>query len=292
MNQVKLLTKAFTRFALQKPLGASIDLTDKCNLHCPMCYWWTHKPKRELSDEEMVRLAKKLRKDGIIHCTWVGGEPLLRTKLLEKLVGFFPANWVVTNGTFPLPKLKNTFFVVSLDGTQKIHDQIRQKGLYQKIKEKINHRSDTITNTTLFAVNKDEPEKLLAEWCGTKIKGMTFNFATPMKGTNESLYLTEKERNQVIDNLSELKREYKDFMLVSRNLLEGLRPENVKKWYRNCPTRRFSISFSSEGKRKLPCVLGSKAICSSCGCHVPIVLESLKKLDLETIKILYRMVSF
>lgn len=292
INQFSITAKTFTKLISQKPFAASIDLTDKCNLRCPMCYWWTHKPKKELPDEKMIALAKRLRKSGIIHCTWVGGEPLLRAKLLEKLVEFFPANWVVTNATLPLPKLKNTFFIVSLDGTQKIHDQIRQKGLYQKIKKRISHRDDAITNTTIFSVNKNEPEKLLEEWFGTKIKGMTFNFATPMHGTEKGFYLTDEERNQTIDKLLMLKKEYKNFMLVSKTWLEGLRPKNVKKWYKDCLTRKFSISFSSDGKIKNPCVMGEKAICSSCGCHVPMVLESLKKFDLETIKILYRMMSF
>lgn len=257
-----------------------------------MCYWQTHKQKKELSDKAIINLAKKIRKKGIFHCTWVGGEPLLRIKLLERLVNIFPINWIVTNGTLPLPKLKNTLFIVSLDGTQKIHDKIRQKGLYQKIKRNINQRNDAMTNTTLFSLNKNEPEKLLAEWRKTKIKGMTFNFATPMRGVNRNLYLTSEGRNQIIDKLLELKKEYRNFMFVSPAWLEALRPENIKRWHRGCLTKTFTLSLSSIGKRKYPCVLGKQAVCSFCGCHVPAILNSLKSFDLETIKILYKMISF
>lgn len=292
LSQLIISFKVFKSFSLKKPFAVSFDLTNKCNLHCPMCYWQTHKQKKELTDEEMIALAKKVRKRGIFQATWVGGEPLLRTKLLKKLVKIFPINWVVTNGTLSLPKLKNTFYIVSLDGTQKIHDKIRQKNLYKKIKKQISKRNDVITNTTLSSLNKNEPEKLLKEWSKTKIVGMTFNFATPMRGVNEGLYLTEKERSRVINKLLRLKRKYKDFMLVSLTWLESLRLKNVKKWYKECPIKIFSVSFSSEGKKKHPCVLGKNAICSACGCHVPVILNSLKGFDFETIRILYKMISF
>lgn len=257
-----------------------------------MCYWQTHKSEKELLDQEMIDLVKKVKDSGIFHCTWVGGEPLLRTKLLRRLISIFPLNWVVTNGTLLLPKFKNTFFIVSLDGTEKIHDKIRKKGLYQQIKKNISNRHDVITNTTIFSFNKNEPEKLLQEWYKTKIRGMIFNFATPIRGLDKNIYLSDKERNRVINKLLKLKRKYKDFMFVSPAWLENLRQENVKKWYRNCLVRKYVYCFASDGKRKLPCVLGEKAICFSCGCHVPTILDSLKNFDPETIKVLYKMISF
>lgn len=289
MTKWHIFLKAIASAYRKRPVVLSIDITAKCNLKCPTCYWWTDKEEVEMTDKEWIDFAKQAVGKGIVQCTYVGGEPLLRKDLIEKLVKIVPINWVVTNGTFPMPKLPNTHFIVSLDGTKRVHDLIRQRGLYAKIREQIRSRNDIITNTTIFAMNKNEPEKLLREWSGSRIKGMTFNFATPMRESNGSMYLNDEERNEVIDELLHLKNQYGDFILVSKEWLNNLRPEKVKAWYKNCPTRNFALSLASNGKKKNPCILGQNAICEFCGCHVPVIIQSIKKFDFETFRILAKM---
>lgn len=288
MKKWLVFLKVFYAIYNKKLSVISIDITSKCNIRCPTCYWWEDRQDKEMSDEEWISFAKKMVANGIVQCTYVGGEPLMRGGLIEKLAKIIPINWVVTNGTFPIPELSNTRFIVSLDGTESIHDLIRQRGLYVKIKEQIGNRNNIITNTTIFTMNKNEPEKLLREWSRTKIKGMTFNFATPMRGS-DCVYLNDSERNGVIDRLLHLKDEYGDFMLVSKKWLEDLRPEQVKKWHKKCPVKNFALSVASDGKKKIPCILGKNAICGACGCHVPVIIQNIKKFDLDTFRILAKM---
>lgn len=289
MKKLFVFLKAFWAMYNKKPSVVSIDITSKCNIKCPTCYWWTDRKDDELSDNDWISFAKKMVDNGIVQCTYVGGEPLLRGGLIEKLAKIIPINWVVTNGTFPIPELPNTRFIVSLDGTERVHDLIRQRGLYAKIKERISGRKDIITNTTIFVMNKNEPGKLPKEWSGTEIKGMTFNFATPMRDSNCE-YLNDLEKNEVIDKLLHLKNQYGDFMLVSKKWLEDLRPEKVEVWHKKCPAKDFALSVASDGKKKLPCILGKNAICGSCGCHVPAIIRNIKRFDLDTFRILAKMI--
>lgn len=258
-----------------------------------MCYWWKEKPKKELSDEEMISLFKELRKQGIIHVTLVGGEPTVRSALIKASSKIFPYTWVVTNGSFSstnAPSLPNTFYIVSLDGTEEIHDKIRAKGLYKTIWKNFSKRSDCFTNTTLTKINKDEIEELVKEWSKTKILGMTFDFATPL-GKNDNLWLSWKEREELIERLHQLKKKYKDFILLSEKMLNLLKEEEVKRWFRKCPIRWTSISYAAHGKVKKPCILGKYADCSRCGCHITPLIEGLLRFDLETWQMMNRILA-
>lgn len=287
-----------------KPISLSFDITTGCNLNCPYCYWQKSKRQTQLSVTEIVNLARKYRYQGIIHATWVGGEPTLRPDVLQAVTPIFPINWIVTNGIeikhprfpdFDIFSLPNTSIIVSIDGVGTIHDYSRQHpGLYSAIKKRFWNKP-VLTTTTLHQANKDQPEKLLRAWNRSGIKGMTFEFATPIGRAADPRYdLIGKDRDTIIDRLIELKRIYGRFLVNSVQGLNMLRSENLKKWTgaAKCPTARFAVSLDEIGQRKLPCILGSapdnprgvKPACGSCGCHVPTVLSGIKHLDWETIQ--------
>ncbi|MCK5023873.1 MAG: radical SAM protein [Candidatus Aenigmarchaeota archaeon] len=266
---------------LHKPVVMSFDVTNRCNLKCPMCYWWTRRAKREMTLEEIITLFKELRKKGIIQCTYVGGEPTLRPDVLEECTRIIPYNWIVTNGSHKIPNLKNSILILSLDGSKEIHDRIREKGLYDVVFERFSTRKGIITTTTLFRWNRNEPEKLLKDWSNTNIAGMTFNFVTPFTDSDNEFCLKWEERDRTIDRLLKLKREYKDFLLLSKQQLLSLKKKNVPKWSRDCIVKWFSICIASDGSLLRPCVLGKHAICSECGCHVPAMINSIYRLDIK-----------
>jgi len=119
----------------------SIDVTSKCNLRCTHCYFYSYdqENKKELTDEEWLAHIETMQKGRkpFYSCTWVGGEPLLRAKLIDKGRRYFKSNRVVTNGTIPLPSWPDVEFHVSVDGTEALHDEVRGKGTYAKIKKNI-----------------------------------------------------------------------------------------------------------------------------------------------------------
>lgn len=151
-----------------------------------------------------------------------------------------------------------------------------------------------LTTTTLHQGNRDQPEKLLKEWSWSGILGMTFEFATPIgRPTDPRWDLVGKDRDEIIDQLIDLKRVYGRFLANSTRGLNMLRSNSLKKWTGPacCPTAKFAVSLDETGQRKFPCVLGSapdnprgfKPVCGSCGCHVPTVLSGIKHADWETL---------
>jgi MoaA/NifB/PqqE/SkfB family radical SAM enzyme len=201
---------------------------------------------------------------------------------------------VFTNGSSSPkdnPSLPNNFYLVSVDGLEKTHDKIRTKGLYKKIWKNFSGRSDCFTSTTITKLNKDEIEDLVAEWSKTKIGGMIFYFATPIKGEKNDIFLNWEEKEEVIERLLELKRKYQDFLLLTKKMLDLLRQEEVEKWSRKCPVEWATVTYAADGSIKKPCVIGKKADCSKCGSWMAIFLESLMKFDRESFSFIKKSLS-
>jgi MoaA/NifB/PqqE/SkfB family radical SAM enzyme len=277
----------------KKPFAAGIEITNRCNLHCPMCYWWAKRAKKELADEEMITLFRKLRSQGVVHASLVGGEPTLRPNLIRAASKIFPYLWVFTNGSFSeknAPPLPNTVYLVSIDGTEKIHDKIRTKGLYKKVWKNFSNRPDCITSTTITKINKDEIEDLVAEWSKTKIIGMAIHFYTPIGGRMD-IWPDWKERDRIIDKLLFLKKKHGKFILLSRKMLNQLRQPEVMEWSKNCPATRVTVSYAADGSIKKPCMIGETADCLRCGCWLATFFESLTQYDLETYQITRKILS-
>lgn len=302
-NTVRFIPHIVYSVIAKKKFAMNLDITDFCNLKCPYCYWWESRRGQELELEKIVALAKMYRKMGVIHVTWVGGEPMLRPDVLREVTKIFPINWIVTNGTniykakdpsFNPLLLPNTWLIVSLDGVGEAHDRSRAKpGLYESIKSYYWDKQ-VLTTTTLHQGNKHEPAKLLAEWSMSKILGMTFEFATPIgRAANPKWDLIGNERDAVIDELMQLKKQYGRFMANSVYGLTMQQSDNLRPWVgeAHCPTARYSVSVDAQGNVKRPCVLGSSSDnpkgklpnCAACGCHVPTYLAGFRQLDLQSI---------
>lgn len=123
------------------PARVQLELTYRCNLKCAMCYQDKNVALKELTTAEWAGLIKQLPKACLI--TLIGGEPLIRIdfkEIVERALVSHPCN-LVTNGVL-LSKDINKLLVkrrlvlvgVSLDGTERVHDQIRGvKGTYEKV---------------------------------------------------------------------------------------------------------------------------------------------------------------
>ena len=81
-----------------KPLGATLQITEGCNLRCKMCYYWgetgtysnpNHKSKPKIMEIELIeRIAKESR---IKFYSLFGGEPLTHPDI-EKIVRVIKAS--------------------------------------------------------------------------------------------------------------------------------------------------------------------------------------------------------
>ena len=134
-------------------------LTDNCNLCCSYCRAKAFNEREEnegdralIIDENLpVELAfdlpvlyNFLKKDPSPTLTFYGGEPLLRTDLIEKIVREAPVRrfMMQTNGTLLdrlSPEIINRFvtILVSLDGKKELTDANRGAGVYDQVMENI-----------------------------------------------------------------------------------------------------------------------------------------------------------
>jgi pyruvate-formate lyase-activating enzyme len=124
----------------ERPIGAKLELTYRCNLRCGFCY--TDSPRRtlartaEMDDEQWRRIVGEAIDLGIIEGVITGGEPLLRRELtLETAERLTAAGVMVTlntNGWFLDAEVADRLAEtgarvhVSLDGASaELHDASR-----------------------------------------------------------------------------------------------------------------------------------------------------------------------
>lgn len=251
-----------------------IDVTYKCNLRCRHCYFLKQNYHEELSIEEWIAKFERMKNEGFpfMICGWIGGEPLLRKELIEEGRKYFKSNVVFTNGTIELPYWPDVAFSVSVHGTAKYHSQITgvDAATYQKIKRNADRDDlDVVIAFCVTRLNYMCIDDMLEEWSKTAVKGIVFEFYTPMKGENNELWLNWEERDKVIDHLMSLRKEYGDFIWISDRIYRLMKSDKARQITENCPFPQIGFSFDPMGNPKTPCQLGPLADCSRCGCILP-----------------------
>ena len=136
------LLKYFVVKKPKTPIQLIHFVTSRCNAKCGHCFYWSQlNTKGELSLEEIDKLTKNLSNLVILNIS--GGEPFIRQDFAEVIKTYYrntPVKEVSipTNATFTEKMKKDCTdileyckgmelnIVVSLDGIEKIHDEIRQ----------------------------------------------------------------------------------------------------------------------------------------------------------------------
>lgn len=269
-------------FTVGFPKGSfiSIDVTDQCNLRCQHCYFFEQEQEGILDEEGWEQRILELKsKARFMHsCTWVGGEPLLRKGIIERCKKHFLHTLIVTNGTIPLPDWQDVYYHVSIDGDEAAHDEMRrQKGLYRLMKKNVSRQDLHVTGAMcVTSLNVDSIEAVLEDWYKTThLKGMMFDFYTPIQGLDDDLFIGWERRDAVLDQLLELKKKrYGDFIAMPDRVLELMKSHKSKQVTDNCIFAKKGYSLTTKGDIKEKCMLGPKADCDRCGCVVPYYLHS------------------
>jgi Fe-coproporphyrin III synthase len=232
----------------RKPaMYGSVDVINVCNLHCTHCYWWLNRKNedQDLSADEWKQIIRRtFKKQKIFVVTLVGGEPTMRPDVIEVFCKEMPKRvCVVSNGTYPLKRFDNLYFYwISLDGTEKIHDQIRGRGSYSKTKQNIleyvsgpdrNGKpawKDIWITMTINSLNNNSIDDLLQEWKGL-VNKIGFQFHTPfVKG--DPLWLPYgHERDNIVDKLIALRGKYPDFVINSKKQFTLMKGNWGRYWY-------------------------------------------------------------
>lgn len=124
----------------ERPLGAQLELTYRCNQHCLTCYNRSGGDKNQwesMTKDEWIGIAKQLVDLGIFQCVISGGEPLLMGEDLFEIMDVLHESGIkfifITNGMLLSPekveklsKYRYDWSQVSIDGSRpEIHNHIR-----------------------------------------------------------------------------------------------------------------------------------------------------------------------
>ena len=297
------LTPVFIRFLLwqaekhNRPFIASINVVNRCNLHCAGCYWTRTErehDRAELAIEEGVDLIHTLWKRGIRHFFFVGGEPMTERGKLERWVREVAklrgTSIIVTNGTYGLPapnEWPRTHYYVSCDveraGMDRVRgfDTVHKANVFEQVKSVAFHRKDVKLAMTISKLNVDRIEAFVREAATWGIGGVVFSFATPNVGERQSFYLSAERKEQAVQEVLRLKREFKDFIAMGTRAIELLRPSEVARWSPRCPTFAAQ-SIRADGQLIERCIFGPEGDCSRCGCNIYTTLVAVQEGDRES----------
>jgi Fe-coproporphyrin III synthase len=272
----------------KKPIIAGMPLTDVCNLQCKHCVVANvgrgHYPFAKI--EQTLRHfygigVRIIYLQGGEIMTWRDGNRNVNDVIrLAHEIGFFKVA-VVTNGTMGIGTEADLMWV-SLDGTEKVHDAIRGKGVCATVIKNLEatKQKRVSLNMTINRLNAGEVEAVadIARNLRT-VHGVSFNFHTPYPGV-EDMCLALDERAKVIDRILTLKR--KGYPVL--NTSGGLKALQGNKWRRPVPMIQLM-----EKDRIYECCFGRETpgVCEKCGygviaelsqirsCNIPTILESM-----------------
>lgn len=250
----------------RKPVLGTIIVTDHCNLKCKHCavnnindimYPWS----------DIVEEMERYYAEGIRILFLSGGETLLWEDsgkniydLIHKAreMGFLLIN-IVTNGTINLYIPEVDLIFLSLDGREEVHNSIRGDtyGTIMNNLEKV----ETNNISIFMAINRLNYAEVgyLTELARKhqKIRGISFNFHTPYK-TTEDLCLTEDERVEVVGEIKELiKKRYPVFNL--RTTLNRFLKGNWKRPCKQCIVSEGGVRYVCGRCSVIP------GLCDKCG---------------------------
>ena len=270
------MTRAWWRLRGLKPIGLSIDITNRCPLSCSGCYMKWYGSEADLPRERWEEIITAVPERERLFCAWTGGEPLLRADDIRALSRHFRWTWVATNGSVPIPDLPRTTFFVSVDGPPEVHDSLR--GGWADVAKHVTPEC-YIACTVRRENSRAETLRELARYWHGKARGIVFGFVTGRRGHAEET-LPYDERARVLATVKELRRELGPFVLGARGqLIDSSRTA----WRGRCPAAATLVTYDVRGERKGPCTLGPDVDCDACGCAVPGFLGRVRRLSPATV---------
>lgn len=270
---------------------ALVNVTNRCNLSCAHCFVYRDgnpnlpgHPRAEIGDDDLLAILSALRdRHGIEFMLWMGGEPLLRRRLLERGVRLFRKNHVATNGTVPLVDLgPEALYVVSLDGPEDVNDVIRGRGTFGRVMKTLARLPGEFSTPiqaqcTVTRANQHCLEQLVQAALGTRIGWLTFSFYVPALGDCTGLaWPTLEERMVAVREVTRLRREYPGFVRNRRHALALMAPERAPTVTARCMTKERLLPLYLDGDRLTTpyCCYGNDVDCSRCGAWVVFEMAS------------------
>jgi MoaA/NifB/PqqE/SkfB family radical SAM enzyme len=273
-----------TDFGDRRYRAALVNVTNVCNLDCRHCFVFRasnpNRPRDKMDDATMLHQLRVLRdRHGIEHMLFMGGEPMIRKKLVLEAMQLFKTSAIVTNGTYGIPSVPGHLVTVSLDGPEALNDSLRGEGVFQRVKESV-HRRDPDDGTTVIlqmSVTRENASgveafvEAVADW---PIDGVAFSFYVPTQHDCGSLAWDDlRERDEVVRRVIELKKRYPDLVKANVGALELMLSDVAIRYTgergENCLMRRMLPLYMGDGGsfERTFCCYGNDVDCTRCGAY-------------------------
>ena len=227
---------------LEVPLGIELEITTSCNLCCRHCFQ-EHHDGIYMSTEKAISIIGQLADHQVCEVSLIGGEPFRHEGLMEILEYCQSRDMainLVTNATLinekmikRLAKINRLVVIVSLDGTEDIHNYIRGNGVFGKVdvvlKQFRAHDIAVEVTCTLNSVNLPIYRDVI-EYCEKLDIPCNFNLFKPFRPEHKELIPDPNTFFEVVVDLLRLRRD-KGYRIGLSNAaivaeLLGLPPRN------------------------------------------------------------------
>lgn len=266
--------------------AAIVNVTNRCNLACRHCFVFRDgnpnaapvSVRDEPDDDAILDTLRALReRHGIVSMLWMGGEPLLRRRLLARGIPLFERNTITTNGTVPLVDFgPEVLYVVSLDGPEDVNDALRGEGTHRRVLRNLDRlppdfASPVQVQCVVTRRNERRIAELVAGLRDTRVGWLTFSFYVPRSGEESvDAWPTIADRAWAVREVMRLKRLHGGFVRNSTRSLELMLPPHATRVTQACPARDLVLPLYLEGDRFVTpfCCYGNDVDCSRCGAWV------------------------
>lgn len=259
-------------------------MTNVCNLDCRHCFVFRasnpNRPRDKMDDATMLAELTRLRdRHGIRSMLFMGGEPMIRKRLVLEAMQLFESSSIVTNGTYDIPSVPGHLVTVSLDGPEDMNDALRGEGVFQQVKRAVYERDpdDGTTVILQMAITRENApglEAFVEEVRDWPVDGLSFTFYVPTANDRSGLCWDDlRERDEVVRRLIALKRRYPDRIKSNVGALERMLSdvalESTGERGENCLLRRVLPLYMGEGGRfeRTFCCYGNDVDCRRCGAY-------------------------
>jgi MoaA/NifB/PqqE/SkfB family radical SAM enzyme len=256
-------------FGRKRPLQTVLFITDECNLSCKHCAVYNHAQPRRKTYKEIEDELRYSHRLGSRFVDFEGGEPMMWNDGqynindlidLAKEIGFFSTT-VTTNAQFPFTDLKADSIWVSLDGLGAYHDEIRGKGVFERLCKNIAESKQKALSVNMVINSKnynsvEETIRFTKE--NPHIHSISLNFYTPSSLAPDPLFLDWDKRKEIIDLIIGMKKAGYPVM----NSVSGLKKMKTNNFKKYCWITNFILPDKT---RVEGCPLEALNICENCG---------------------------
>jgi MoaA/NifB/PqqE/SkfB family radical SAM enzyme len=270
-----------TDFGTRSFPAALVNVTNRCNLECTHCFVFRDENPNasvdKMDDATMLRQLEALRdRHRIRTMLFMGGEPMVRRKLVLEAMELFEQSSIVTNGTYGIPCAPGRLVTVSLDGPREENDAIRGLGVFDRVEKSIRERDrddGTIVMLQMAITKQNAPSierfvEAVADW---PVDGIAFSFYVPRAAERSGLaWDTNAERDPVIEQVIALKRRHPDLVKANVDTLELMKSDRCDAYTcDHCVLQSMLPLYVGDGGvfERTFCCYGNDVDCDRCGAY-------------------------